>query len=111
MSRSGRDEFEMIDQLMARCQTSSTVPLGIGDDCAMLQLPPGEVLLATTDMLIEGVHFRRDWTGMLALGRKSAAVNLSDLAAMGARSPGSTKSHCCFPLSRAIEVTWKTYWR
>ncbi len=84
MSRTGRGEFEIINQLKSRCQTSSVVRLGIGDDCAMLQLPLGEVLLTTTDMLIEGVHFRRDWTGMLSLGRKSAAVNLSDLAAMGA---------------------------
>lgn len=88
MSRLGRGEFEIIAQLKERCHASSVVRLGIGDDCAILQLPPGEVLLTTTDMLMEGVHFRRDLTGMLSLGRKSAAVNLSDLAAMGATPRG-----------------------
>ncbi len=84
MNRLGQGEFEIIEQLKARCESSPVVRLGIGDDCAILQLPPGELLLTTTDMLIESIHFRRDWTGFLSLGRKSAAVNLSDLAAMGA---------------------------
>lgn len=84
MNRLGQGEFEIIEQLKARCESSPVVRLGIGDDCAILQLPPGELLLTTTDMLIESIHFRRDWTDFLSLGRKSAAVNLSDLAAMGA---------------------------
>ena len=59
--------------------------LGIGDDCALLaDLPPGECLAVSTDMLVAGRHFFDD-ADPVGLGWKSLAVNLSDLAAMGAR--------------------------
>jgi thiamine-monophosphate kinase len=57
---------------------------GIGDDAAVFQ----DGLVVTQDMLVEGVHFRREWTGWRDLGYKAAAVNLSDLAAMGATPAG-----------------------
>ncbi len=58
---------------------------GIGDDCAVLPLGEGgEALLFTADMLVEGIHFLRRATSGYDLGRKSLAVNLSDVAAMGA---------------------------
>lgn len=61
------------------------VMLGIGDDCALLQAPaPGQVLAISCDMLIEGRHFFAG-TDPAAIGHKSLAVNLSDLAAMGAQ--------------------------
>ena len=59
------------------------VPLG--DDGAVLDVPPGEQVVVTTDMLLEDVHFRRDWSDPYSIGWKAAAVNLSDLAAMGAK--------------------------
>lgn len=64
---------------------SGRVRLGIGDDAAVLHIAPSEALLATTDMLLEGVHFDLTFIDFYSLGWKSAAVNLSDIAAMGGR--------------------------
>jgi thiamine-monophosphate kinase len=59
--------------------------VGIGDDAAIWSPAAGESIVITTDSLVDGVHFRLDWTDWGSLGHKSLAVNLSDLAAMGAR--------------------------
>ncbi|MGE5471132.1 MAG: thiamine-phosphate kinase [Bacteroidota bacterium] len=75
-------EFALIDKYFAR-PTPSAV-LGPGDDCALLQPSPGKQLAVTTDMLVAGTHFLPD-TDPRNLGWKALAVNLSDLAAMGAR--------------------------
>ncbi len=76
-------EFGFIDRIRGRVRDGTDVVLGIGDDCAALRLPAGELLLTSTDLLIEEIHFRRAWTSLFDLGAKSAAVNLSDIAAMG----------------------------
>ena len=62
---------------------------GIGDDCAVMPCGDGTSLVVTTDMLIEEVHFRLCTTDPYRLGRKSLAVNLSDIAAMGAAPAAS----------------------
>jgi thiamine-monophosphate kinase len=59
--------------------------LGIGDDCALLNLHPGEELAITTDLSIAGRHFRLDWHQPESIGHRALARGLSDLAAMGAR--------------------------
>ncbi len=74
-------EFALIDKYFAR-PTPSAV-LGPGDDCALVQPTPGKQLAVTTDMLVAGTHFLPD-TDPRNLGWKALAVNLSDLAAMGA---------------------------
>jgi thiamine-monophosphate kinase len=62
---------------------SPGVEVGIGDDTAVLAVPPGHRLLATTDLLIEDVHFRLRSASPADIGWKALAVNLSDIAAMG----------------------------
>jgi len=79
-----RGEFGIIAALQQHCAGSPELITGIGDDCAVIAPPAGEQLLVTSDLLTEGIHFRRDWTDFHRLGRKCAGVNLSDLAAMGA---------------------------
>lgn len=77
-------EFELIQHYFAAHYSSrDDVELGIGDDCALLNVPIGECLAVSTDTLVSGVHFFAD-VEPFALGHKVLAVNLSDLAAMGA---------------------------
>jgi thiamine-monophosphate kinase len=77
-------EFSLIEHYFSHLTTERTdVILGIGDDCALLQCPDGKELAVSIDTLVEGVHFFAD-VDPHALGYKALAVNLSDLAAMGA---------------------------
>ena len=74
-------EFELIQRYFSRPAPSAA--LGAGDDCALVRPKPGMTLAVTTDMLLEGTHFHAG-ADARRLGHKSLAVNLSDLAAMGA---------------------------
>ena len=77
-------EFDLIERLRARCAIArADVRLGIGDDAAILAPPPGHDLVVSTDTLVTGVHFPAA-TSARDVGWKALAVNLSDLAAMGA---------------------------
>jgi thiamine-monophosphate kinase len=76
-------EFELIDRFFRRPGRRSDVLLGVGDDAALLAPPAGRALVAATDTLVEGRHFLRGAPGR-SVGHQALAVNLSDLAAMGA---------------------------
>lgn len=76
-------EFGLIRRLQQQAGGREDLVRGIGDDCAIQRQDSARELLTSTDLLIEGVHFDRRWTGMEPLGRKCVAVNISDIAAMG----------------------------
>jgi len=78
-------EFDLIARYFTR--TAPAGLLGVGDDCALFPVPPGEQVATSTDLLLEGRHFFSN-VDPRALGHKALAVNLSDLAAMGARPIG-----------------------
>jgi len=76
-------EFELIHNYFQSTDLPDDVTLGVGDDAALLNMPEGHQLVVTVDTLIEGVHFPVN-TSPEDIGHKALAVNLSDLAAMGA---------------------------
>jgi thiamine-monophosphate kinase len=107
-------EFQLIERFFkpkpasAGVESSTSaihsVVLGIGDDCALLQPTPGQQLAVSSDMLLEGRHFFAD-VDPAALGHKALAVNLSDLAAMGAEPLGFTLA-LALPPQRAADEAW-----
>ncbi|MEW2374594.1 thiamine-phosphate kinase [Micromonospora sp. M71_S20] len=95
MSVAGVGEFGLIDRVTARLSYGSTVLLGPGDDAAVVAAPDARVV-ASTDVLVEGRHFRRDWSGARDVGHRAAAANLADIAAMGAQ-PTALLVALCMP--------------
>ena len=87
------DEFGLIERIARRARARADIALGIGDDAALLQMPDGQQLAVTADTLNAGVHFPIE-TLPADIGWKALAVNLSDLAAMGA-----TPAWCTLSLS------------
>jgi thiamine-monophosphate kinase len=76
---------------------------GIGDDCAVLRLPPGRESLVTTDFSLEGIHFRRDWHPPESVGHRCLARGLSDIAAMGGEPVAAFLS---LALPRNLPQSW-----
>ncbi len=90
-------ELGLIDRIAARLgPVPPGVPVGPGDDAAVVPAPDGRVV-ATTDLMVEGWHWRREWSSAYDVGRKAAAANLADVAAMGARATALLVGLACPP--------------
>lgn len=104
MKKSFSSEREFTQWLTARAgATSGRVRLGIGDDAALIAASPGMEWVLTSDMSIEGIHFRRDKHSPRSIGHRALARSLSDLAAMGARPRYALLS---VVLSSNIDRSW-----
>lgn len=82
-------EFGLVRQFTHRFAQGERVYVGPGDDAAVLRTPKGHVVVST-DLLVEGRHFRREWATAADIGRRAAAQNLSDINAMGGRATALT---------------------
>jgi thiamine-monophosphate kinase len=94
-------EHALISRITARLSMPAWVVVGPGDDAAVIQPERGALDVLTTDALVEGVHFDRRFVPPDAIGHRALAVNLSDLAAMGARPRAALLS---FVLPDELEV-------
>lgn len=97
-------EFGLIESVRGKLGTSGYVLLGPGDDAAHVATADG-TFLVSTDLLIEGRHFRRDWSTATDIGHKAAAANLSDINAMGGVATALTIG---FAAPADLPVSWVT---
>jgi thiamine-monophosphate kinase len=95
-------EFGLIRRVTARLAGGPEPLLGPGDDAAVVAAPDGRVV-ASTDVLVEGRHFRRDWASAVDIGHRAAAANLADIAAMGAVPTALLVALCAPP---DLAVAW-----
>jgi thiamine-monophosphate kinase len=102
MSVADDGEFGLIARVTARLSGSPTCLVGPGDDGAVVTAPDGRVV-ASTDVLVEGRHFRRDWSSAIDVGHRAAAANLADIAAMGAVPTALLIAFCAPP---DLDVRW-----
>ncbi len=102
--RGGEEALVRTIRALTASAGGAGVRVGIGDDCAVLETQPGVSLLATTDLLLEDVHFRRRWAEPADIGWKSLAVNLSDIAAMGGRPRWALVALACPEGTGAEEI-------
>ena len=80
------NEFDFIDLIRRKITPHPKVPLGPGDDTALIDFLPTGQALVTVDMLMDGTHFKLSETAPERIGHKALAVNLSDIAAMGGKA-------------------------
>ena len=92
-------EEEIVALIREMAGSREDILCGIGDDAAVLQT--GENLLVTTDQLVEGVHFKREYASLEQIGRKAISVNISDIAAMGGNPKWAV---LCLALPRALSL-------
>ncbi|MER7441081.1 thiamine-phosphate kinase [Micromonospora avicenniae] len=102
MSVAAIGEFGLIERVTARLSHGPATLLGPGDDAAVIAAPDGRVA-ASTDVLVEGRHFRRDWGSARDIGHRAAAANLADIAAMGG-TPTALLVALCMPAE--LELSW-----
>ncbi|MGV3483320.1 MAG: thiamine-phosphate kinase [Planctomycetaceae bacterium] len=101
-------EQSFLAWLRGRTRSLPSVAVGIGDDAAVVDLPPNHQLVATTDAIIEGVDFLQSEHSLRDIGYKAIAVNLSDIAAMGA-VPTTILVTLALPSSNATSVAAGLY--
>ena len=94
-------EFGLIGEVTATLPSDEDVLIGPGDDAAAVRFTTP--VLISADVLVEGVHFRRDWSSPHQVGRKAVAVNVADIEAMGARAKALV---VCFSAPGELPASW-----
>jgi thiamine-monophosphate kinase len=89
-------ERALLEYIRSRIPSAPSVPIGVGDDAAAVEPLPGLTLI-TTDAVVEGVHFRREWAPPRLVGRKALSINLSDIGAMAGIARHAVVSLCLPP--------------